>query len=68
MTTTLPRENDHLFFINREVIVVKIFLSFQLAEVRYLSSFETFIVDINVLNQYADKKSSISIKLLGGVV
>ncbi|CAH8713373.1 hypothetical protein M5W83_26735 [Paenibacillus thiaminolyticus] len=68
MTTTFPRKNDHLFFINKEVIVVKVFLSFQLAEVRYLSSFDSFIVDINVLNQYADKRSSISIKLLGGVV
>ncbi|WP_144027318.1 hypothetical protein [Paenibacillus selenitireducens] len=68
MTTTLPRENDQMFFINKEVIVVKVFLSFQLVEVRYLSSFDTFIVDINVLYQYADERSSISIKLLGGVV
>lgn len=68
MTATVPRKNDQLYFINKKVIVLKVFLSFQLAEVRYLSSLETFIVDINVLHQNSDERSSLSIKLLGGVV
>ncbi len=68
MTATVPRKNDQLYFINKEVIVLRVFVSFQLAEVRYLSSIETFIVDIHVLHQSADETSSLSIKLLGGVL
>lgn len=56
------------FFVDKQVIVIKVFLNFQLAEVRYLSSNDTFIVDINVLNLSADQRSAISIKLLGGEI
>lgn len=66
-TNTLPHVNDRMFFINKEVIVMKVFSIFQLAEVRYAYSFNTFMVDIKVLRQDADESSSISIKLLGGI-
>ncbi|MED4599683.1 MULTISPECIES: hypothetical protein [Paenibacillaceae] len=65
-TGTLPRVNERLFFFDKEVIVVKVFSIFQLAEIRYACSLATFMVDIKVLRQEADKSSSISIKLLGG--
>ncbi len=47
---------------------MKVFSIFQLAEIRYACSLATFMVDIKVLRQEADKSSSISIKLLGGTV
>lgn len=68
MTATVPRENDQLFFINKEVIIVKVYLNFQLAKVHYLGSMDTFIVDIHALQQNVDERSSISISLLGGVL
>lgn len=66
-SSTLPRVNDRLFFIDREVVVVRVFSIFQLAEIRYACSIVTFMVDIKVLRQEADDSSSISIKLLGGI-
>lgn len=68
MTATVPRENDQLFFIDKEVIIVKVYLNFQLAKVRYLSSADTFMVDFHVLQPYADERSSLSISLLGGIL
>ncbi|KUP25781.1 hypothetical protein [Paenibacillus sp. DMB5] len=68
MTTTVPREDDQLFFIDMEVIIVKVYPNFQLAKVRYLGAVETFMVDYNVLQPYADVRSSLSISLLGGVL
>jgi hypothetical protein len=68
MTAAVPRENDQLFFINKEVIIIRVYQNFQLAKVRYLSSMDTFIVDIHVLQPYADERSSLSISLLGGVL
>ncbi|MDN8593345.1 hypothetical protein Q0V21_31930 [Paenibacillus sp. 11B] len=65
MSAILPQTNDHLYFIDKLVVIVKVFLDFQLAKVRYLNSTETFIVDINVLKLTADHRSSISINLLG---
>ncbi|OME78659.1 hypothetical protein BK120_23250 [Paenibacillus sp. FSL A5-0031] len=68
MITTVPRENDQLFFIDKEVIIVKVYLNFQLAKVRYLSTTDTFMVDFHVLQPYVDERSSLSISLLGGVL
>lgn len=65
MSAILPQINDQFYFIDKLVVIVKVFLKFQLAKVRYILSVETFIVDINVLKLDADYSSSISIKLLG---
>ncbi|PQP83596.1 hypothetical protein C0Q44_02580 [Paenibacillus sp. PCH8] len=65
MSAILPQINDQFYFIDKLVVIVKVFLNFQLAKVRYILSVETFIVDINVLKLDADYSSSISIKLLG---
>lgn len=59
--------NDKMFFINKEVVILKILPIFQLAEVRYLRSISSFMVDINSLRKSADESSSLSIKLLGGL-
>ena len=63
----LPQINDTLFFVNRVIIVLKIFETFQLAQVRYLDSPVRFMVDFNMLSQCPDESNSISIKVLGGV-
>ncbi|MEN1987098.1 hypothetical protein [Paenibacillus hubeiensis] len=65
MPAKLPQPNDQLYFVDKLVVIVKVFLDFHLAKVRYLNSTETFIVDINVLKLIADNRSSISINLLG---
>jgi hypothetical protein len=61
-----PQIGDRLFFINNEVIVVQLFEVFQLAKIRYINSFKTFIVDVHCLSEETNERSSISIKLLGG--
>lgn len=66
-TKNLPQINDRMFFVNKEIIVLKIFETFQLAQVQYLYSPIKFMVDINVLGRYPDESSSISVKALGGV-
>ncbi|MFD1175781.1 hypothetical protein ACFQ3W_05605 [Paenibacillus puldeungensis] len=68
MTATEPRENDQLFFIDKEVIIVKVYPTFQLAKVHYLGAMDTFMVDFHALLPYADVRSSLSISLLGGVL
>ena len=65
MSAILPQINDQFYFIDKLVVIVKVFLNFQLAKVRYILSVETFIVDINVLKLEANYSSSISIKILG---
>jgi hypothetical protein len=59
--------NDRTFFINKEVVILNIIPTFQLAEVRYVCSFTSFMVDVNALSETADESSSLSIKLLGGL-
>jgi len=65
LSAILPQINDQFYFIDKLVVIVKVFLNFQLAKVRYILSVETFIVDINVLKLEANYSSSISIKILG---
>lgn len=67
MEGRMLKENDRMFFIDKEIIILKIFEIFQLAKVRYLDSIHTFMVDLKALSDKADITNSISIKWLGGV-
>lgn len=62
-----PYINQKMYLIDKEVIILKIFYVFHLAEVRYLDSPRSFMVDFNVLLEFPDRSSSISIRLLEGV-
>jgi hypothetical protein len=64
---TLPQINERMFFMDKEIIVIKVFEIFQLAEIRFLYSSKRFAVDINALSREPDMTSSISIKTLGGI-
>lgn len=63
----LPNINDKKYLFDKEVIIIKVFHVFHLAEVRYLDSSHSFIIDYNALQDFLDRSSSISIKLLDGV-
>lgn len=67
ITKNLPQVKDRMFFMDKEIIILKLFNIFQLAEIRYIYSPMKFMVDVNVLSQSPDDSSSISVKLLGGV-
>jgi hypothetical protein len=66
-TKKIPNVNDRMFLMDKEIIVLKVFITFQLAEIRYLNSSNKFAVDINALSSVPDNSSSISIKILGGI-
>lgn len=63
----LPTVNEKMFFMDKEVIIVKIFRNFNLAKVKCLNSNAVFSVDIHALNKEPDMTNSISIEILGGI-
>jgi hypothetical protein len=63
----LPMVNEKMFFMNKEVIVVKIIKNFNLAKVKYTNSNNTFAVDVHALTKNPDMTKTISIKVLGGI-
>lgn len=65
--TNPPRKDDILFFMDKEITVLKVFENLQLAKVKYNYSKIEFMTDIHALSVEPDKTSSISIKMLGGV-
>jgi len=63
----LPKEKDAMFYLDKEITVLKVFLEFRFARVEYVQSHRQILVDINALSFFPARGSSISIKLLGGV-
>lgn len=57
--------DNNVFFIGREVVILKIYASFNVAKVKDLSSNAIFLVDVNTLTDGLIFENSISIKLLG---
>jgi hypothetical protein len=66
--SNLPKVNEKMFLINKEVVVLKVIEVFRLAQIQYLGSLEKYVVDIGALSSIPDKSNSISIKILGGVM
>lgn len=62
-----PIVNEKIFFMDKEVIIVKMFKNFNLAKVKYLNSSTIFSVDIHALNKEPVMTNSISIGILGEV-
>lgn len=58
--------DERMFLMDKEVIILKIFKEFNLAKVKYLNSDVLFSVDIHSLNKEPDMTSTISIGILGG--
>lgn len=58
--------NERMFLMDKEVIILKIFKEFNLAKVKYSNSDVLFSVDIHSLNKEPDMTSTISIGILGG--
>lgn len=63
----LPCVNEKMFFMDKEVIIVKTIRSFSLAKVRYSSSNFVFVVDIHALKKEPDMTKTISIGVIGGI-
>ncbi len=65
--TRLPEIDERMFFMNQEVIIVKIISTFNIAKVKYVNSSIIFSVDIHALNNKPDITKTISIGILGGI-
>ena len=63
----LPKKDDKLFLMNREVIVIKVNSLLGFIKVRYTEEIKEFYVDICALTYKPDYTSSISLKLLRGL-
>lgn len=59
--------NNEMYLIDKEVVILKIFHVFHLAEVKYIDSSQTFMIDYNALSVDADMSNVISLRLLDGV-
>lgn len=62
----LPAVDEKVFFMNKEVVIVKIFKNFNLAKVKFLDSSTIFSVDIHALSKEPDMTNTISIGILSG--
>lgn len=60
----LPRIGDRLYLMHREVVVTKIYTSFQFIKIHYIEEPVEFFVDICALTRFSDTTSSISLGLL----
>ena len=59
---------NQLFFLNREIRVIKLIETFHLAKVKYVDDDTTFFVDINFIsNTPLFKENLLSITQLGGI-
>lgn len=58
----LPKINEKIFYITKEVIVLKLIEALHLAQIQYLDSSDRYIVDVSILRPYPDKSCSISIR------
>lgn len=63
----IPRVNEKMFFMDKEVIIIKIIREFSLAKIKYTNSNTIFVVDIHALNKEPDMTKTISIRVLGGI-
>lgn len=61
-----PQTNNIYYFIDRQIIILKIFMQINMAKVKYLDTFEELVIDLNVLSSQPINEISISIKWLGG--
>ena len=60
----LPRIGDRLYLMHREVVVTKIYTSFQLIKIHYFEESIEFFVDICAVTRFPDITNSISLGLL----
>lgn len=59
-------ENQTYYFVNKEIVIISQWESFNLAIVRYANSIKEFVVDINFIELKPSTESFISIKDLRG--
>lgn len=64
MIQNLPNIGDKLYFLQREIIVKKIYENFQLLKIQFVGESDEFFVDICAVNDIPDNTSSISLRLL----
>lgn len=58
--------NDKMFYMNKEVTVLKIIKEFRLVKVRYIENNLEVYLDCNVLSSEHNTEKAISVKLLLG--
>lgn len=63
----IPRIGEKMFYMDKEVIIVKVIQDFSLAKIKYLNSDSVFVVDIHALKREPDITKTISIGIMGGV-
>jgi hypothetical protein len=66
MLKSLPKIGDRLYYMQREIIVIKTLYNFHLIKIRYIGEIVDFYVDKCTLNESPDYTNSISLRLLGG--
>jgi hypothetical protein len=60
----LPNIGDKFFLMCREVVISKVYTSFQLIKVHYTEESTEFFVDVCAVTDVPDNTNSISIQLL----
>ena len=68
MNNILPEINDLMFYMDKEITILKVYSTFRLAHVQYTQTKLQTFVDINALTPTPDLSNSISIKVLGGIL
>ncbi len=64
--TDLIDSPNKTYYMNKEVIVLKLYKEFQLAKIKYLYSKFELVVDLNALSVEPTTTKTISLDLIGG--
>lgn len=63
----LPQKNDTMFYMDKEIVVLKVYSSFRMARIQFVQTKLQAVIDINALTSTPELGNSISIRILGGV-
>ncbi|MDF3005319.1 MAG: hypothetical protein K0S22_1791 [Oscillospiraceae bacterium] len=63
MSKRLPKIGEKCYFMQKEVIIIKVWDYFHLAEIKEVSSEQSLLVDVCTLTLKPDSTNSISLRL-----